>query len=33
MDILVVCTAMTVLAMGPMVLLAWHRLRIQEIEE
>ncbi len=33
MDILVVCTVMTVLAMGPMVLLAWHRLRIQEIEE
>jgi uncharacterized membrane protein len=32
MDILVVCTLVSVLAMGPMALLAWHRLRIQEVE-
>ncbi len=32
MDILIACTLVSVLAMGSMVLLAWHRLRIQEVE-
>jgi uncharacterized membrane protein len=32
-DILIACTAMTILAMGPMALLAWHRLQAEEVEE
>jgi len=32
MDILVACTLISVLVMGPMALLAWHRLKIQEVE-
>ena len=32
MDILVACTLISLFAMGTMVLLAWHRLRIQEVE-
>jgi putative membrane protein len=31
-DILVACSLISVLAMGPMVFLAWHRLKIQEVE-
>jgi hypothetical protein len=32
MDILIACTLISVLAMGPMALLAWHRLKMQEVE-
>jgi uncharacterized membrane protein len=32
LDILVACVLVTVLAMVPMALLAWHRLRAQEVE-
>ncbi len=32
MDILVVCTLVSVLAMGPMALLALHRLKVQEAD-
>lgn len=32
MDILIVCTLISVLAMGPMALLAWHRLKMQEVD-
>ena len=31
-DILIACTLISLLVMGPMVLLAWHRLRVQEVE-
>jgi putative membrane protein len=32
MDILVVCTLVSILAMGPMALLAWHRSKTEEVE-